>query len=180
LLDVYTPLCYTKRMSYKKIYEKSANFYKAHPNAKKCLLLSNHVITGLFCLAYVALCILSFFLWERKDVFKIFFIPLGCLTLVTVLRAIIRRPRPYTDDGADIDPILHKKNGDMLSFPSRHLACAFVIASIFFPYCLWASIVLTVLGIALGYVRFALGLHYPTDLFGGVAVGALCGLFLLI
>lgn len=167
-------------MNYKKIYEKQATFYTSHPRAKKWLLISNIGITGLFCLAYATLCILAFFLWERADIFKIFFIPLGCLVLVTLMRAIIRRPRPYTDDGADIDPILHKKNRDMLSFPSRHLACAFVIAAVFFPYCLWAGITLIPLGLALGYVRFALGLHYPTDLFGGIAVGLLSGLFLLI
>ncbi len=180
MLDIFTALCYTKRMNYKKIYEKQAAFYRAHPKAKKFLLISNYGITGLFFLAYGALCAASFFLWEMQDILKIFLIPLGCLLLVTLMRALIRRPRPYTDDGADIDPILHKKNRDMLSFPSRHLSSAFAIAIAFFPYCLWAGIALMPLGLALGYVRFALGLHYPTDIFGGIAVGLLCGLFLLI
>ena len=180
MLDILWRLCYTIRMNYKKIYEKLAAFYRAHPRAKKLLLISNYGITGLFILAYGALCIASFFLWEKPDILKIFFIPLGCLVLVTLMRAVIRRPRPYTDDGADIDPILHKKNRDMLSFPSRHISSAFSIAIVFFPYCLWAGSALIPLGLALGYVRFALGLHYPTDLFGGVAVGLASGLFLLI
>ena len=167
-------------MNYKKIYEKQAAFYRAHPKAKRLLLISNYGLTGLFLLAYGALCITSLLLWEKADILKIFFIPLGCLVLVTFMRALIRRPRPYTDDGADIDPILHKKNRDTLSFPSRHSSSAFSIAIVFFPYLAWAGIALSVFGVLLCYIRFALGLHYPTDLLGGMCVGLLCGFFLLI
>ena len=167
-------------MGYKKIYEKQAALYRAHPRAKKALLIANLGLTALFVLAYIAFCTVAFFVFAKADILKIILIPLGCLVLVTVMRALIRRPRPYTDDGADIDPLLHKKHRDMLSFPSRHIASAFVVAVVFLPYCLWAGLTLLPLGLLLGYVRFALGLHYPTDLFGGMGLGLLCGLFLLL
>ncbi len=167
-------------MNYKSAYEKTAAFFNARPYAKKCLLLSNYVVTGAFFLAYAALCIASFFLFERKDIIKIFAIPAVCLALVTILRVLINRPRPYSEQGADINPILHKKSKDKESFPSRHVACAFVIASVFLPYLTWAGIALMPLGLLLCFIRFALGLHYPTDLLGGVGVGLVSGLLLLI
>ena len=101
-------------MSYKSAYEKSAAFYNAHPIAKKCLLLANIGITGLFFLAYGALCVASFFLFKTKDIIKIFAIPAFCLLLVTLLRILFRRPRPYSEDGADITPLYHKKNRDRI------------------------------------------------------------------
>lgn len=167
-------------MTYKSAYEKTAAFFNARPIAKKCLLLSNHLVTGIFFLAYFALCISSFFLFGTKDIIKIFAIPAFCLLVVSVLRVLINRPRPYSEHGANIDPILHKKSKDKESFPSRHVACAFVIASVFLPYLAWAGIALMPLGVILCFIRFALGLHYPTDLVGGMGVGLACGLFLLI
>ncbi len=173
-------LCYTFVMSYKSVYEKSAAFYHAHPIAKKCLLLLNYLVTGVFFLAYLALCVASFFLWDIKDILKIFLIPALCLLLVSVLRFLINRPRPYSAQGANVQPLLEKKGKDNQSFPSRHVACAFVITSVFMPYLLWLGIAFFPLGILLCYIRFALGLHYPTDLLGGATLGGLCGLLLLI
>ena len=167
-------------MTYKTAYEKTAAFFNARPKAKKCLLLSNYLVTGLFCLAYAALCIASFFLFAKKDIIKIFAIPAGCLLIVSLLRIVFNRPRPYSEKGANITPILHKDSKDDQSFPSRHVACAFVIASVFLPYLAWAGIALMPLGLALCAIRFALGLHYPTDLLAGAGVGLACGLFLLI
>ena len=167
-------------MTYKTAYEKTARFFNARPIAKKCLLLSNLAVTGVFYLAYFSLCIASFFLFSTKDIIKIFAIPVLCLLIVILLRVTINRPRPYSEKGANIEPILHKKSKDKESFPSRHLASAFVIACVFFPFLTWAGILLMTLGVLLGFIRFALGLHYPTDLLGGMGVGLLCGLLMLI
>ena len=168
-------------MNYKTLSEKNAAFFNARPNAKRVLLVLNIALTAVFFLAYTALVLWS---WIAKfDVWacvKILGIPALCLVLVMMLRLMIDRPRPYSAAGANIEPLLRKKSKDKESFPSRHLACAFVIAAVFAPYLLWASFLLAGLGLVLGYIRFALGLHYPTDLLGGAALGLLCGLLLLI
>ncbi len=66
------------------------------------------------------------------------------------------------------------KPPDRYSFPSGHTAGAFMVASIvsgFFPtlrlpFYLWAS--------AVGYSRVYNGVHYPVDVFAGVALGFMC------
>ncbi len=180
LLAISQSLCYTVSMTYKSVYEKNAAFYNARPKCKKCLILANYAVTGAFFLAYFALCIASFFLFEKKDIIKIFTIPACCLLLVSILRLLIRRPRPYSAEGANITPLIEKKNTDKKSFPSRHVACAFVIAAVFLAYLRYVGAALLPFGGLLAYTRFALGVHYPTDLFGGMGIGLLCGLFLLL
>ena len=169
------------RYDYKTLYEKNLAFLERRPLFKRALPLANHALTILFVLAYGGL-----LAWaiaddmETEALIKLLFIPLFCVFAVAVLRLAIDRPRPYSEQGANITPILRKKSKDKESFPSRHLACAFVIAVVFLPHFPWAGICLTCLGLLLGYIRFALGLHYPSDLFGGMALGLLCGLFLFI
>ncbi len=180
MLAIFVRFWYTMRMSYQSAYEKSAAFYNAHPKAKACLPLINYGITGVFALAYPALFISACFLFEHKDVLKIFLVPAVALVIVSLLRMLIRRPRPYSERGAGIQPLLTRKGKDDDSFPSRHLACALSISILFLAYLPWAGILLIVLSALLGYIRFALGLHYPTDLLGGAALGGLCGLLLLI
>ena len=48
-------------MNYKSAYEKTAAFFNARPKAKKCLLLSNYLVTGLFFLAYGGLGLLGIY-----------------------------------------------------------------------------------------------------------------------
>jgi membrane-associated phospholipid phosphatase len=106
---------------------------------------------------------------------RILLAPALCLFLVTVLRYVINRPRPYCERGAGIIPLVDKRTQDK-SFPSRHTASAFVLALTLLPYALWAGIPLLILACGVGLVRFALGLHYPSDIIAGAGIGILCGL----
>ncbi len=180
MLAIASRLWYTVFMTYLSVYEKSATFYRAHPKWKRGLILANYAVTGTFFLAYFALCIASFWVWDDKDIVKIFTIPAAALLLVSVLRLLVRRPRPYSAEGANITPLIDKKQSDRKSFPSRHIACAFVIAAVFLAYMRWVGVALLPLGVFLCYARFALGVHYPTDLLVGMGLGLLCGLLLLI
>lgn len=166
-------------MTYESVYEKNAAFYNRHPRAKKILLWSNPLLTGCFFAAYSALIVYAFCALQTWDIVKTLAVPAACLCVVAVLRRIVNRPRPYNEGGSFIVPLTEKdKEGH--SFPSRHLACAFVIIAVAFKYVSWAGWALTPLGLALGYARFALGLHYPSDLFVGGVLGGLFGLLLLI
>ena len=164
---------------YRAVYEKSTAFYRQRPRAKKILIWCNPVLTGCFFATYLALAVYAVFTLEKWDIVKTFAIPAACLLVVAFLRQVIDRPRPYSNRGSVITPLVEKaKEGH--SFPSRHLACAFVIIAVALRYVPWVGFALLPLGLGLGYVRFALGLHYPPDLLAGGVLGGLFGLLLLL
>lgn len=163
-----------KRELYTKIYNRQAAFFRARPAAKKALIAANFALTAGVFVAYVLLCAVRLIgRPSPADFLRIVGVPGGCLLIVSALRRIIDRKRPY--EHPDIEPLL-KKNKLGHSFPSRHVASAFVIGTVFFRYCPWAGALVLVAGLLLGYIRFAAGLHYPSDLFAGAALGALSGL----
>ena len=179
LLYFFVSLWYTCFMKYDYVtlYNKTAAFLEARPKAKKGILLFNAYIPYFFLVAYALLFVYGAFKgkFEATDFVKIFCAPAFALLLVTVLRLAIDRPRPYDEEGAGIVP-LKKKEGDKNSFPSRHLTCAAVIAAAFLPYLPAVSALLFIFSVGLGYARFAVGWHYPSDLFAGFALGLVIGI----
>lgn len=162
---------------YRKTYEKHARFYRAHPLAKHALVTTSYALTWLFIGVYAGFIVYGFCkkfgVWEMSGIIGL---PLLCLIAVAVLRFFFHRPRPFSKNGAYITPFIQKDCDDNKSFPSRHLASAFVIASVFLPVLPWLSGVLYAFGGVMLYVRFALGLHYPSDLFFGALLGFVLGL----
>ncbi|MBO5277312.1 MAG: phosphatase PAP2 family protein [Clostridia bacterium] len=165
------------KYNYSSLYNRNAAFLEKRQGVKKALLLFNTVIPYFFMLAYVLLFVYGATKgkFETTDFVKIFCSPAFALLFVSVLRLAIDRARPYSEDGAGIVP-LKEKEGDRSSFPSRHLTCAAVIATTFLPYIPAVGCLLFVLGLGLGYARFAIGWHYPSDLFAGFALGVVVGL----
>ena len=165
------------KYDYVTLYQKNADFFNARPNAKRALKLGNIFLTSLFFVSYAVLWFCVLFLEEYTPplLAKILFVPLLGLLIVTVLRMMIDRPRPYHVDGANITPVLEKKKETKKSFPSRHLTCAGVISMTVFSLYPAAGIFLLVASILLGYVRFAAGFHYPSDLLFGEALGVFVG-----
>ena len=165
------------KYSYVSLYEKNAAFFNARPALKKSLPFFDRFLSLAFALAYLTFVLGKIFLeYPAEDLMKILFSPALCLFLVSLLRLAISRPRPYSEQGANITPLYPKKGATDHSFPSRHLACAFVIAATILPYSIGAGVCLTVFGFALAYTRFALGWHYPSDLLGGAVLGVLCAI----
>lgn len=164
------------KYDYVTLYNKNAAFYNARPRAKKALILANALLTYGFFLAYALLWLYAFFQKEfaASDYVRLFFAPTLTLVAVTVFRWAIKRPRPYSKDGANVQPLVEKeKDGD--SCPSRHLACAAAIAVTFLPFFPLLGVGLLLLCPCLAYARFALGLHYPSDLLAGFGLGLLLG-----
>ncbi len=161
---------------YVALYNKNAEFLHAHPKLKKAVSLYNRYVSLLFVAAYLFLWVYGVF-WAEfspKDFAKIFFVPSLALLLASVMRFAFDRPRPFAEDGARITPLEEK--GSTNSFPSRHISSAAVVAMTFLPYLPLCAAILFVLTAGLGYSRFALGWHYPSDLFAGLILGILCGL----
>ena len=165
---------------YKKLYNKSAAFYNAHTGAKTVLKVANGILTYGFFVAYFGLWLYGIFLgnFDAHDFTRIFFVPLLTLVTVSAARLAISRPRPYSKDGAGITPLVMRSGRNEDSCPSRHLACATAIAMTFLPYNPILGSLMLDLCLVLAYTRFALGLHYPSDLVAGFGVGLHVGLLI--
>lgn len=170
------------KYDYQALYNKNAAFYHARPMAKLALKLANITFSWLFVAAYAVLW--TYALWLQplgpKEIVGISLPPCLAFLCSTALRLFFKRPRPYTENGANITPLTQKKHADNASFPSRHLACAASIAMVFLPHYLFAGVALLAISLLLGYARFALGLHYPSDLLAGESIGIALGYLVFI
>lgn len=165
---------------YQKIYKPQADFFRKRTWAVKLLRFLNYAITGSIAGAYFAFCIYLSVLGKWYPLALCAAIPLACFLAVSLLRSIFNRPRPYAKDGAGITPLFCKWHKSDKSFPSRHIAAAVVIGVVMLPYLPVLGGIALGLGAILAYIRFAAGLHYPTDLLAGGGIGALFGALLFL
>lgn len=134
--------------------------------------IADRVLTLVVYLAYPALIL---WLWysDGRIPWRELWVPASALVVVTLLRILIDRPRPY--ERLDIDPLI-KKDTHGKSFPSRHAFSVFVIAAT--AWTVWPPLgaALAVVGVLLCVLRVLGGVHYPAD----VAVGALVGILFAV
>jgi undecaprenyl-diphosphatase len=98
------------------------------------------------------------------------------LALAQVLSRLVDRPRPFV---AHPDAVhLFAKHAADPGFPSDHATAAFAIAvALLLHSRRWGALAL-VAATVLAVTRVAMGIHYPTDVLAGAAVGALSALIL--
>ncbi|MDI1355044.1 MAG: phosphatase PAP2 family protein [bacterium] len=103
-------------------------------------------------------------------------ITIGVAALVTsTLKFAIQRPRPKVQYPNDI---IERDHAGPYSFPSGHTTAAFASATaLTLSYQKWYVAVPAYLYAGLvGYSRMRLGMHFPTDVLGGMVVGIGAGL----
>ncbi len=117
-------------------------------------------------------------LWEKRRIFPI---ASACIVsgllgdfMKDYLKKLVMRPRPFLDVPSLVPAIKPPKN---FSFPSGHTTLAFAVAFIIsrilpkrysIPAFLIAALV--------AFSRLYLGVHYPSDILGGICVGYVAGL----
>jgi undecaprenyl-diphosphatase len=84
----------------------------------------------------------------------------------TSIKLAVRRPRP---DLPELPPLMDTRT--QLSFPSSHAVTSFAAARAFRVPALWA------LAVPMSLSRVYLGVHYPSDVAAGAALGTLLGSF---
>lgn len=99
---------------------------------------------------------------------------LGALVTNLTLKPLISRPRPW-EVMELLVPLVSTRDPD--SFPSGHTCAAFAFAS---AVCAtvpkrWAKAAAITAAALMGISRVYVGVHFPTDVLGGAAVGSLCG-----
>ena len=104
--------------------------------------------------------------------------PAGVLVLVTVLRKLFKRQRPYEIFST---PPLFEREGKGDSFPSRHTASAFIIAMGGFLLSIWLGTALLITAAMIGAARVLAGVHYISDVLAGAVLAVAAGsLFFII
>jgi undecaprenyl-diphosphatase len=98
------------------------------------------------------------------------------LALAKVLSVLVDRPRPFVAHPHAVH--LFARHAADAGFPSDHATAAFAVAvAILLRYRAWGSVLLAAATV-LAAGRVAIGVHYPSDVIAGAALGAACALAL--
>ena len=99
---------------------------------------------------------------------------IGFLITNLTLKPLVARPRPWLDVEGLVNLL---GESAYRSFPSGHATSAFAFgfALLFGAPNKWLKWVSMIVAILMGLSRLYVGVHYPTDVAGGVLVGLLAG-----
>lgn len=118
--------------------------------------------------------ILLFFKKTRKCGILMLITMAVCLVLGNLcIKNIVQRPRPF-----QVDPsvfLLINKPGEY-SFPSGHTMHGFAAATMIFLHNRKGGIAALILASVIAFSRMYLFVHFPTDILGGLIIGALAAL----
>ncbi|MDD6797336.1 MAG: phosphatase PAP2 family protein [Clostridia bacterium] len=100
-------------------------------------------------------------------------VPCAVFFIVSLIRKLFDRERPYEGENAVIPVIAKDKKGQ--SFPSRHALSAALIAAACIYINLYVGVAVFVLSLLVAVTRVLAGVHYPSDVIAGLSVGYIAG-----
>jgi undecaprenyl-diphosphatase len=137
------------------------------------LRVASRLGDGLFWYCLIAAVAIVF--GERGRTCAVHMVLAGSLGVLLVhwLKRCTARSRPYQ---CLRDVRLHARVLDRFSFPSGHTAHAVTFTAVLAHYYPGLALSLMPFIIVVGFSRVILGLHYPSDVLGGVAIGIVLAL----
>lgn len=161
----------------KETYIKMTQPFRENPGLAKGIHIANKMCTLVMYVAYPLLLLYLFFAEERGyfSFWRALFVPAISFVGLSVVRAMINRPRPY--EKFEVPPVI-KKDTKGNSFPSRHVFSATMIAMTFLlmsPWS-WLGVVFLCVSVLLAAVRVVSGVHFISDVLAGIAVAVVCAI----
>ena len=92
--------------------------------------------------------------------------------VVEIIRLWVFSPRPFALLGETLRLIPHEASS---SFPSGHTAFFFSLAASFWFYHRKSAYVLALAALLIGVARIIAGVHWPSDVIGGMVIGIVFG-----
>ena len=122
------------------------------------------------CAALYILALLMMLIQRDARIVRALLVPAACFLVVTVLRPLIDRERPY--DYFDSPPVGSYKRGKGCSMPSRHTASAAAVAcAVIYAFPIWpVAVFMVILSLLIASLRVLAGQHYLSDVLAAVAI----------
>lgn len=126
----------------------------------------------------VILIVTWFMLKDKKPAIKAFFsVIVAWPILAAIIGKFVNRPRPFEVTGVH-ELVFHRPT---YAFPSDHAAALFAVAmSFYLSGCKKLSAWMFGFAIVISFFRVATGIHWPTDILGGLIVGILAAYIIQI
>ena len=171
---------------YEKFYARITSGIRKHPSGRVIINILDKFFTRIIFIIYPLLILYNFFLplyngegiiTGVRNTLPIILVPGVSFLILSTVRHCISRKRPYEE--YDLDPlILKEKKGR--SMPSRHVFSSAVISMCALYICVPLGIVCLFITIGAAFIRVLGGVHYPSDVIVGLAVGIVSGALLFI
>ena len=98
----------------------------------------------------------------------------GASLVCTVIKRALGRVRPNRENAGQFLGFTWKHANFRESFPSSHSACAVAMSVVLAQLYPQAAITFWVLALVCAGLRYVLDAHWPSDVLGGIALGAAC------
>jgi undecaprenyl-diphosphatase len=146
-----------------------------HDAVEDPLLFYVNASEALFIAMLAIVCLFGWASWRRAAVAAGLSAALG-LAVGMLISELVDRARPFVADPGGVH--LFSRHAADAGFPSDHATAAFAIATaIFLRNRRWGMVALAAAAVLL-VGRVALGVHYPSDVLAGAALGAAAALAL--
>ena len=156
-------------------YERIRRWFLARPGWLAALRGANRWLPRLLYTAYPL--VLLALAWRRDArLWPVLAVPAAGFALVSLFRRLYNAPRPY--EALAITPLVPRGKAGR-SFPSRHVASAFLIGCAGWYLTPWLGLPAFLAGAALAVIRPLAGVHFPRDTAAGAAFGLLFGFLCL-
>lgn len=157
----------------KERYQKRIDKIRKSEKLCKFIYILYTVLPFLMFIAYPTMIIVKLFSGIDLKLLLMILIPAATLLIVTFMRKIIDRQRPYEKFDT---PSLFKRSGEGESFPSRHTASAFILAMCGFALSPYLASTLLLIAAVIAFTRVIAGVHYFTDVLAGALLSILAGM----